>query len=53
VDFEYGNITAQELFDLIESAIAQNPDAAGVQLDDIHGRSWFIELLNGNNSKIN
>lgn len=54
MDFEYSNITAQELFDLIEATIAQSEDKdIGVQLDDIYGRSWYIELLDSDNKQIN
>lgn len=51
--YEYDNMTAQELFDMIEVALMGQEENNGVQIDDIHGRSWFVELINRDNSKIN
>jgi hypothetical protein len=51
--YEYDNMTVQELFDMIEVALIGQEEMNGVQIDDIQGRSWFVELINKDNSRIN
>jgi hypothetical protein len=46
VEFDADNISATDLFNLIEYAIKNNPDSNGVQLEDLTGRTWYIQLEN-------
>lgn len=50
--FEYGNVSVEQLFDMIEATLVSE-EAHGVKIDDIYGRTWYIALLSETDSKIN